>query len=257
MTKQQLLYSACIVAIVGIGILLGVRYITPHNPFTNPHNRTISIICDEQITHHLKKNLHDTAQELLQKNTSAQDLFEIIKKTAPTLSKITVDYRIPGHTKTRLTFDEPLCSIQQEHQQPLILSRHGAYAPYQHYKNDIVQNLPCVLVTESDFSSQSKKSLHQWICSLPLHFFERYAVRWNGPHDINILDQDNKNFEYKASHTTSFTPTVEQQLAQLRDMHMQQKNKLKIDIRFKDQFILVPLLQKKGVSHEKENVRAT
>lgn len=247
MTKQQIVYSACIVGIIGAGAM-SVSYITLHSSLLNTTGRTIFIHYDEQIASHLQTSLHSSLQELLKQNLASDIIFENLKKDLPTLKKITIDYRIPGYLKTRITFDSPLCIIQQEQKSPLILSRSGDYAPYQHYNHDLIQGLPCVFVTESDFSLYSQKVLHQWISNLPLHFFERYQIRWNKPTDITIFDQEHQNFEYISTHALSFTPQIETQLEQLRNLSAQQKNKLKIDIRFKDQFVLIPILQRKGVS---------
>lgn len=248
MTKQQILHSACIAGIMSAGAI-GIKYGALQDTLFNNGGRTVIIVYDEQIAPRLRKNLNDTLHDMLQKNMSAPVMFEALKKNTPALKNITLDYRKPGYIKTGISFDSPLCIIQQEHQSPLILSRTGYYAPYQHYKNDIVQGLPCILVTEHTFSPHSQQALYQWVTELPLHFFGRYQIRWNKPTDITVLDQEHQNFEYRATCATHFTPTVENDLAHLRTLQTQQKNKVKIDMRFKDQFILEPLqTKKKGVS---------
>ncbi len=248
MTQQQRLYSACIAGIISAGAI-GVTYSGLQTIFLSNQGRTIIIIHDEQIAPILRKNLNDTLHDLLKNKTPTLTIFETIKKNTPALKNITVDYRKPGYITTRLTLDSPLCIIQQENQTPLVVSRAGYYAPYQQYNRDMIQGLPCIVVTEHNFSPRSQQALYQWLTELPIDFFVRYQIRWNNPTDITVLDQEHHNFEYRATCATHFTPAVEHDLAQLRSLQAQQKNKVKIDMRFKDQFILEPPLhKKKGVS---------
>lgn len=245
MTKQQILYSVCITGIMSGGFM-GMYYGILDGILLNSHGRVITFHFDDQIATTMKKNIHDTLQDLLKKNTPAPLMFETIKKNAPALKDITLDYRKPGYLKTHVRFDGPFCVVQQEHQTPLIVSRAGYYVPYNHYKHDHVQGLPCIFVAENNFGPASQQALYRWATTLPVDFFGRYHAQWNRPTDITITDQEHKNFEYCATHTTPFTPEVEQQLAHIRTLQTQQKNRVKIDIRFKDQCILVPLPHKRG-----------
>ena len=247
MTKQQIFYYACSAAILLAGAIYGIQSAL-RGSLSTTQNRTITIVYDQQIAQRLRKNLHDTLHDMLKKNIPAKTILETLKKNTPALKTITVDYRKPGYIKTRLVFDSPLCVIQQNQQTPLILSRAGYYAPYQHYTHDMVQGLPCILVHEQPFSAHSQQALYQWVTKLPHDFFGCYDIHWNKPTDIIILDHNHKNFEYRATCATRFTPAIEQSLAQLRKLYTEQKNKVKIDMRFKDQFIIEPLnTKKKGV----------
>lgn len=247
MTKQQILHSACFLSIVSAGAL-SIKYQALQAILLNAHNRSIHIQYDEYIAPHLRKNLSTTIQDLLTKKTSPSLMFETLKKNIPALTSLQLDYRKAGQLNINLKLDNPLCMIQQKDQTPLILSRKGYYTPYHFYTHDLVQGLPCIMILENNFIQQSQQALYQWVTQLPYNFFERYQIYWNKPTDITILDQEHKNFEYCATCTTCMTPLLEQHLAQLRSLPTQNKNRIKIDIRYKDQFILIPLIHKKGVS---------
>lgn len=239
MTKQYIIHSACFVAIIG-GVVLGIW----HTKQKLYRDRLIVLTCDEQIAPECRSRLRNNILSVIhqEKITDAATVLAALHKEFPALTNVTLNYRTPGITKIKLLSARPLLIIKQINQSPSVLAENAAYVPYQHYTASMLQGVPSIIVSEP---LTNRDALFQWLKKLPHDFFARYTAQWNKVTEITLHDTNAPHFVYVTSHTTPWTPALEEQLAQVRANHIPTSKKYKkwlIDVRFKDRLII------KGVS---------
>ena len=246
MTKQQIIYSACIAGIIS-GTMLFLWYAAR----TLYRNRQIIITTDQQLTPAVTSAVHEIVQRCINQDqvTCAQPLFDQLKKTVPELARVSMNYYIVDKIKVSIVCDAPFLIIKQEGQTPLVMARSGLLTAYNHYRPEMLNNVPIVSVTApvvagyERFTEQARELFH-WAEQLPDYFFTRYAVQWKKPTEIILRDSNGgESFSYSVTCTTKITPQMEQQWAQARQKILDNPKKKKykawnIDRRFKDQLVI-------------------
>lgn len=242
MTKQHIMYSACIVGTLGAAAI-GLW----HTRTTLYADRRSLLTCDAYSSPALHASLMRIIDAELQAtyNPDATRLLQKISSEAPGSVGITLNYFIPGTVKVGLRSAAPRCIIKKIDESPMLLCAGGIYAPQHHYNEVLLQGIPSIVVTEKDFGAASRSALQGWFEALPSDFFARYHAQWSSASEITLRDAAYPRCEYCVTSTTAWTPLLEEQCMRVRATLPSTHKKYKkwiIDTRFKNQLIL------KGVS---------
>lgn len=257
MIKQQVVYSACVMS-SALVVLLGFVYgfVITQTP------SLILIHYDEHIASSQKPFLKKSIHTIISKQygliySCAPLLFSELKKDLPGLTRITLSTQIPGHIKINIIVDNPILVIHQAEKSPQLLLSSGNYAPAEHYEKTFLENLPTILLLSKNFNEHEQNVLFNWVKHLPDSFFEQYSVCWHTCHEIVLHEIKNPNFEYIVTTENLYSSDREKKLTDLcTSLNKKNQNKKwRIDLRFKDQYVVTEkiieknnILQKKSIT---------
>jgi hypothetical protein len=239
MNKQIILFAGYV--LIAALLIIGVYYLI----YTQHQSRTFIITDDGQISENTQKIFHQKAIKLIQETRNVNLIFEKLKQEFPTLENISINTFSPWTIKCRASFDQPLIMIRCENHASSLLSKKGFYTKPDHYRPDIVKEMPSLL-TLGSLSENDKKLLYRRVQTLPENFFHHNALEWHNTHELIMHCSETPEYTYIMSALTPLTLDLIQQRKLVQEKIEQKKNMLskknkpkkwKIDIRFKDQII--------------------
>lgn len=148
-------------------------------------------------------------------------------------------------TYFQIKHEHPWLRILCENSSPMLVSKTGDFVPASHYRPDIIENLPTLMIKNSQWPEridEQKKLLFSWACKQQSSFFDRFSVTWTTPYSISLFDKKNQQVVLVATTDTQFNKKTDQLLDQLYQYIAQKEtNKPKlwtVDLRFKGQLVL-------------------
>ncbi len=242
MTKRQIVHSACIVGIMASAIL---GFWQTQRILYN--GRTVVLSCDPYVAPTLHAHIKQTIEDCLRQEPmlNVHLVLQKLQQSFPAITGITMNYHMPGIVTLRATYARPTLLVKKVEETPLILAEHGLYISSTHYDAALLEGLPSLLVTESDFREMSQRALRDWFRALPRDFFLHYNAQWKKPTEIFVRDPASPHATYIITSTTAWTPILEEQCKRARGTLPVTHKKYKkwiIDARFKNQLIIKGVL---------------
>lgn len=155
---------------------------------------TVDTRCSEsactQITHYL----HDT----LLKTVFQPQTIATLKSHFTFLKNIEARYVRPGSLHIVLKVANPLICINEH----LVMLENGVITQKDIFKEEVLKELPTVLVAEKEKVSSKKFAFHleQWLTNCSPELFAHYTVQWVDHTHIQLQDKAKPDF-YIITHT--------------------------------------------------------
>lgn len=207
---------------------------------TNKYTITIDASCSATMQQHIKEYTHEL---ILKKKCNNHSLI-CLKSQFNFLRTINARYISPGYIHISLKTLAPIIRINEQH----VMLENGVITDAATFNEDIIKELPSILVQEKDHIHTKKFAFHlqQWLEHCSPELFAQYTVRWIDHTYIQLHDKQYADFCIITQMNKIPSPrcfaqcnVIKNELfAQPMFRNRKEQKRWGVDIRFKNQFVV-------------------